>query len=80
MQSSRMVWAAALVIALSSRVASVPTPDPTITRRIDALVAAFVADAAAMPLHWIYDTNAIADILAAGNTSDPAFFPVSHAP
>ena len=26
----------------------------TRARRVDAIVAAFVADAAAMPLHWIY--------------------------
>ena len=29
--------------------------DETRARRVDAIVAAFVADAAAMPLHWIYD-------------------------
>ena len=76
-----MTWATALVLILASRGSSIPAdPDPTIARRINALVAAFVADAAAMPLHWIYDTDAIAHILAASNTSDPAFFPVSHAP
>ena len=38
--------------------------DPTRARRVAALVGGLVADAAAMPLHWIYDTAAIAQILA----------------
>ena len=77
-----MTWAAAaLILAFSSRGSSFPAnSDPTIPRRVNALVAAFVADAAAMPLHWIYNSDAITNILAASNTSDPAFFPVSHAP
>ena len=55
--------------------------DPTRPRRIAALMAAFVADAAAMPLHWIYDTDAIASILEASHaTSHCEFLPVSHAP
>ena len=33
----------------------------TRARRVDAIVAAFVADAAAMPLHWIYDTDVLAE-------------------
>ena len=39
------------------------------------------ADAAAMPLHWIYDTASIDSILAAaGRTSTPEFLRPSHAP
>ena len=42
---------------------------------------AFVADAAAMPLHWIYDTDAIASILAdASLTATPEFLPTIHTP
>ena len=53
----------------------------TRARRVAAFVAAFVADAAAMPLHWIYDTDAIASILAdAGRADRPEFLPTSHAP
>ena len=53
----------------------------TRARRVAAFVAAFVADAAAMPLHWIYDTDAIASILAdAGREDRPEFLPTSHAP
>lgn len=44
-------------------------------------MSAFVADAAAMPLHWIYDTDEIASILARANaTATPEFLPTSHAP
>ena len=42
--------------------------DATRARRIGALMGAFVADAAAMPLHWIYDTDLIATILEVGAT------------
>ena len=50
-------------------------------RRIDAIVAAFVADAAAMPLHWIYDTDDLAAILAREHRAEtPEFLPESHAP
>lgn len=59
-----------------------PTPqDPTRPRRIAALVAGFVADAAAMPLHWIYDTAEIASITARLNrTASPEFVTPSFAP
>ena len=38
-------------------------------RRIAALMGGFVADAAAMPLHWIYDTDLIASILDSANAT-----------
>ena len=50
-------------------VLAVATPafgeDPTHDRRVAAFVGGMVADAAAMPLHWIYDTSEIASILKA---------------
>ncbi|KAH8066113.1 ADP-ribosylglycohydrolase [Aureococcus anophagefferens] len=55
--------------------------DATRARRVDAIVAAFVADAAAMPLHWIYDTDDLAAILARERRAEtPEFLPESHAP
>eukprot|EP00729_Bicosta_minor_P016179 gene16179-29351_t len=44
----------------------------TYKRRVAAYVGGLVADAAAMPLHWIYDVNSIASILEqAGRTDTP---------
>lgn len=55
--------------------------DESRSRRINALVAAFVADAAAMPLHWIYNTVELDGILAKENaTSEPEFLSKSYAP
>jgi hypothetical protein len=52
--------------------------DATRARRVSALMAGFVADAAAMPLHWIYDTDLIASILADSNRTDtPEFLPTN---
>ena len=42
--------------------ARMPMPSTTFDRRVAAFVGGLVADAAAMPLHWIYDTNEIASI------------------
>jgi len=61
--------------------AAVGAPDPTHNRRVAAFVGGLVADAAAMPLHWIYDTAEIASILkAAGREGTPEFLSPSHAP
>ena len=60
---------------------SPPMDDPTYKRRVAAFVGGLVADVAAMPLHWIYDTQEIAQILdAAGRTDTPEFLFPSHAP
>ncbi|ETV97646.1 hypothetical protein H310_09537 [Aphanomyces invadans] len=45
---------------------------PATRRAISAAVTGFVADAASMPLHWIYDPNELASLVAGGK--DPAFF------
>ena len=53
--------------------------DPTRDRRTAALLGGFVADAAAMPLHWIYDTSLIADILRnTSRSATPEFLPHSY--
>merc|ERR1740123_2083405 len=41
-------------------------------RRLGAITGAAIADAAAMPLHWIYDTSVIASKVGKGG--DSAFF------
>jgi ADP-ribosylglycohydrolase len=54
-------------------------PDPTRDRRLSALMGGFVADAAAMTLHWIYDTDQITTILTSLNRTDsPEFLPTSY--
>jgi hypothetical protein len=42
---------------------NVGTNIPSRERALAAIVGAFVADAATMPLHWIYDQTAIEDII-----------------
>ena len=57
------------------------TVDDTATRarRVAAFLGGFVADAAAMPLHWIYDTSLIASILRnTSRSADPEFLPHSY--
>jgi len=54
------IWA----LAASKCIQFYPASDGVrhaITQRTSVVMAAFVADAAAMPLHWIYDTNQIAE-------------------
>ena len=68
------VTSGAAQAAASARIASLPNmaQDDTYNRRVAAFVGGLVADAAAMPLHWIYDTNEIATILEqAGRTDSP---------
>jgi hypothetical protein len=45
--------------------------DPVSDRKVGALVGAMLADAAVMPLHWIYDTAKIAKLVGTGH---PEFF------
>lgn len=69
----RVLLVAAAAMALAE--------DLTRERRINAIVAAFVADAAAMPLHWIYDTVELNAILERENrTETPEFLDKSYAP
>lgn len=55
-------------------VASTPTAD----RATGAILGSFVADAAAMPLHWIYNVSRVAELLGPGG--DPAFYPTPSCP
>ena len=68
-------------VPAGDRLAGSAESPATRARRVAALSAAFVADAAAMPLHWIYDTSLISDILARSSpprTADPEFLPISY--
>ena len=70
-----------VAVCMCVAAAGATTEDPTWQRRVNAIVAAFVADAAAMPLHWIYDTDVLAGILREANaTAAPEFLSPSHAP
>lgn len=62
-----------LAIAISATfVLSIVADNDEISRRLGAIAGAAVADAAAMPLHWIYDTSIIASKVAKG--MNPEFF------
>ena len=50
------------------------------TSKAAALLAACVSDAAARPLHWIYNVDKINDVLNAEHKSNPEFFPESKSP
>lgn len=65
---ANMKFATASVLAtMAAAVSAAPTETD---RRVGAIVGAFVADAAVMPLHWIYDTAEIARLV--GDT-EPEF-------
>ena len=50
-------------------------------RRINSVLGALVADAASMPLHWIYNDTERLELLASRNLSaTPEFFPVHSCP
>ena len=50
-------------------------------RAVASVVGSFVADAATMPLHWIYDNKALHDLVKARpDLHEPAFFPVPSCP
>jgi ADP-ribosylglycohydrolase len=49
-------------------------------RFVDAVVGSFVADAATMGLHWIYDPLEIQRLVETRPSNDPAFFPPPSSP
>lgn len=59
---------------LSSHAAQAPTPTPLQERQLGALVGGLVADAAVMPLHWIYNQS---DLLFLGG-AQPEFHDPPH--
>ncbi len=61
-----MARRALLAVALCGAAAAAPAPLPAAVvaaRAEAAILGGFVADAAAMPLHWIYDVNEIAKLV-----------------
>jgi hypothetical protein len=75
MRASLAAAAAAAALAVVSASSAAPParlPDAVIAERATAaILGGFLADAAAMPLHWIYDTNEIARLVGTGV---PEFF------
>jgi len=65
--------------ALSSLLAEVRALPLRNQRAIGAVVGACVADAAARPMHWLYDQEKLESYLVSGE-KDPAFFPMSVSP
>ena len=48
-------------------------------RKVGSLLGAAVADAAARPLHWVYDTEELREAIRS-DREHPEFWPVSHSP
>jgi hypothetical protein len=67
----RIVWAFLLLT-----VDAVDGSDDS-DRRLGAIVGSFVADAATMPLHWIYSTDKVKELVGQGN---PEFFHTPSCP
>ena len=64
--------------SLLARAAALPGSGP---RRLAALLGACAADAAARPLHWVYDVDALAAHLKEKELQDaPEFYPESRSP
>jgi hypothetical protein len=60
------------MVLISVSGARSPLPEPVIAARaISAMLGSLTADAASMPLHWIYNTSRIAELVGTGN---PEFF------
>ena len=67
----KLLWStAAASLAVSAVTATATGSLSTYDRKVGAILGSMVADAAVMPLHWIYNQTEIADLV--GNT-DPAF-------
>lgn len=66
-------------MAASSLLAEVRALPLRNERAIGAVVGACVADAAARPMHWLYDAEKLESYLVSGQ-KDPAFFPTSVSP
>ena len=64
---------------LDQLLTSVRKLDEISQRKISAIVGAAVADAAARPLHWVYDNNALQSYIADVKDT-PEFFPESKSP
>ena len=76
--STRYVMTCVMLLHFAAVLGSVDD-DATRARRVAAFLGGFVADAAAMPLHWIYDTSLIAAILLnTSRSADPEFLPHSY--
>jgi len=69
---------ASSAFAASSGAPLTPLPEAQIAARAEAaLMGGFLADAAAMPLHWIYDVGTIKRLVGAG---EPEFYPTPSCP
>merc|ERR1719487_832707 len=66
--------ATALSLSCALACASQPLADD---RALGAILGSFVADAASMPLHWIYDTKKVAKLVGDGK---PEFFHTPSCP
>ncbi|EOD07762.1 hypothetical protein EMIHUDRAFT_218325 [Emiliania huxleyi CCMP1516] len=68
------------MLSVSLASSSTPLLDAAASHRaLHAVVGSFVADAASMPLHWIYNTSKVAQLVATAG-GDPAFFPTPSCP
>ena len=66
-------------MALTSLLEAVKKLDSATQRKISAIVGAAVGDAAARPLHWVYDNNALQSYIK-DTWDSPEFYPKSMSP
>jgi hypothetical protein len=50
-------------VSISAQVVQLEQPLGASDRALGAILGSFVADAASMPLHWIYDTKKVAKLV-----------------